>query len=352
MRQKLFALIFRTSMSVFFLCCLVLAIWLYRTVDEVGVVHLFVPLLVVSVLAVILSFAAAMIASRHTIRSLQKIDLSRPDERDVEEEIKPLVRRLADQNKQIRSQMEALEREHKRQDEMRRDFTANVSHELKTPLTSISGFAELMRDGMVRPEDVPRFSGKIYDEAQRLIVLVGDIIRLSKLEDQTWPLAEEPVSLYATAERVRQQLLPAAERMGVEMTLSGCEGWILSVPKVVEEILYNLCDNAIKYNRPGGSVKIEVAERDYSMAVTVADTGIGIPKAEQSRIFERFYRVAKSQSRDMGGTGLGLSIVKHGVAAIKATLELSSQEQVGTSISVVFPVKQTAVEKEQAYDNL
>jgi len=337
LRQRLFKMIFHSSMAVFTISCVILAVWMYLTVDEVSVAQLFTPILVVAVLAVGISLLMALAVSRGATKTFEKIDLSRPDERDVEEEIKPLVRRLADQNKQIRSQMEQLAVEHERQDQMRRDFTANVSHELKTPLTSISGFAELMRDGMVRPEDVPRFAGKIYDEARRLITLVGDIIRLSQLEDTSWPQTRIPVSLYEMAEQVRQQLLPAAEKMGVTMELYGCEGQVMAAPQVVEEILFNLCDNAIKYNRPGGSVKIEVAERTLSTAVTVTDTGIGIPTAEQARIFERFYRVDKSHSREVGGTGLGLSIVKHGAAALGAQIELVSQVGNGTSISVSFP---------------
>lgn len=346
MRQRLFKMIFHSSMAVFMISCAILAVWMYLTVDEVGVTQLFTPILVVAVLSVGLSLLMAKVVSRGATKSLEKINLSQPDERDVEEEIKPLVRRLADQNRQIRRQMEQLEEEHARQDKMRRDFTANVSHELKTPLTSISGFAELMRDGMVKPEDVPRFAEKIHDEARRLITLVGDIIRLSQLEDANWPLTEVPVSLRETADQVRQQLLAAAEKAEVTMEVSGDTGWILAAPQVVEEILYNLCDNAIKYNRPGGSVKIEVAERDSSTAVTVTDTGIGIAKAEQVRIFERFYRVDKSHSREVGGTGLGLSIVKHGAAALGAQVNLSSQVGHGTSFSVAFPKKVPVFQEE------
>ena len=337
MRQKLFKMIFSTSMSVCLISSAILSVWMYRSVDEVGVLELFSPIVTVMVLGVVMSLLLAVMVSRSATEPLERIDLSRPDERDVEEEIKPLVRKLADQNRQIRSQMEELAQEHQRQDKMRRDFTANVSHELKTPLTSISGFAELMRDGMVRQEDMSRFSGKIYEEAQRLITLVGDIIRLSQLEEQSIPRQPVPVSLYETAERVGKQLQAAAELRQVQLSLSGGEGWVLSVPQVAEEILYNLCDNAIKYNRPGGSVQIAVEEREDAVALSVTDTGIGIPKAEQSRIFERFYRVDKSHSREMGGTGLGLSIVKHGAAAVNAKIELTSCVDVGTTVTVVFP---------------
>ncbi len=351
MRQKLFKMIFWTSLSVCLISAAILAVWMYRSVAEIGVVQLFTPILTVTVLGVVLSLLLAILVSRSATEPLERIDLSRPDERDVEEEIKPLVRRLADQNRQIRSQMEALAREHERQDKMRRDFTANVSHELKTPLTSISGFAELMRDGLARQEDVPRFSGKIYEEAQRLITLVGDIIRLSRLEEQSLPHQPVPVSLYETAERVHKQLQAAAELCQVQMFLSGEEGWVISVPQVVEEILYNLCDNAIQYNRSGGTVHVTIEERENTVAVSVADTGIGIPEAEQSRIFERFYRVDKSHSREVGGTGLGLSIVKHGAAAINARIELTSRVDAGTTVTVLFPAAHQADERENANDH-
>ena len=337
MRQRLFKYIFLSSMAVFLISLAVLAVLLAAGGLGLDFLKLFTPLLLVSVLALALSAVLAFRISRAVTEPLDRIDFTRPDERDVEEEIKPLVRRLNDQNRQIRSQMEALAREHESQDRMRREFTANVSHELKTPLTSISGFAELMRDGLVRPEDVPRFGGKIYDEAQRLISLVGDIIRLSRLEDNAVPLKPEPVSLRQTAERVRQQLEQAARKQEIRILVEGSEGWITSSGQVTEEILYNLCDNAVKYNRPGGTVRICVAEEDGSVCVTVADTGIGIPREELPRIFERFYRVDKSHSREMGGTGLGLSIVKHGAASLGADIRVDSTVGRGTSISVTFP---------------
>ena len=336
MQQRLFKLIFLAAMTVYICCSAALAVWLMIGEPQIPFPELFTPLLISLVLALVLSLAMAGVISGIPTRSVRHIDVSRPDERDVEEELKPLVRRLADQNRQILSQMEALEQEHQQQDKMRREFTANVSHELKTPLTSISGFAELLRDGLVRPEDQQRFAGKIYDEAQRLIVLVGDIIRLSRLEDQ--PLQkQEPVSLRETARQVLQQLQHAAQKQGLQISLQGEEGWILGVPQVVEEILYNLCDNAVKYNRSDGSVTVEVSEQEDTVSVSVADTGIGIPEEEQTRIFERFYRVDKSHSRDVGGTGLGLSIVKHGVASHNARLQVESHLGSGTVITVVFP---------------
>ena len=336
MRQRLFKLIFLASMAVYVCCSSVLSVWLVHGEPQVPFPALFTPLLLTGVLALLLSLALATIISRIPTRSVLHIDVSRPDERDVEEELKPLVRRLADQNRQIRSQMEALEQEHRQQDKMRREFTANVSHELKTPLTSISGFAELLRDGLVRPEDQQRFAGKICEEAQRLMVLVGDIIRLSRLEDQP-ALQQEPVSLRETAQTVLQQLQHAAQKAELQTELLGDEGWILAAPQIIEEIIYNLCDNAVKYNRPGGSVTVTVTEQSDTAAIAVSDTGIGIPEEELPRVFERFYRVDKSHSRDAGGTGLGLSIVKHGVACHNAQLQVESHLGTGTTITVTFP---------------
>ena len=276
-------------------------------------------------------------AAKALTEPLNRIDFIHPDERDVDEELKPLVRRLAEQNRQILSQMEDLGREHDRQDRLRREFTANVSHELKTPLTSINGFAELIRDGMVRPEDVQRFAGKICDEARRLMDLVGDILRLSRLEERGRDLAMEPLSLREEARQVKEQLTGLALRRGVTVTLAGSEGQIVASKKIVAEILHNLTDNAIQYNRPGGSVTITVSESRDTATVVVQDTGIGIPKEELPRIFERFYRVDKSHSRELGGTGLGLSIVKHGAVCLGAQLRVESDLGVGTTITVQFP---------------
>ena len=344
MRQRLFKLIFLASMAVYVCCSSVLSVWLVHGEPQVPFPALFTPLLLTGVLALLLSLALATIISRIPTRSVLHIDVSRPDERDVEDELKPLVRRLADQNRQIRSQMEALEQEHRQQDKMRREFTANVSHELKTPLTSISGFAELLRDGLVRPEDQQRFAGKICEEAQRLMVLVGDIIRLSRLEDQP-ALQQEPVSLRETARTVLQQLQHAAQKAELQTELLGDEGWILAAPQIIEEIIYNLCDNAVKYNRPGGSVTVTVTEQSDTAAIAVSDTGIGIPEEELPRVFERFYRVDKSHSRDVGGTGLGLSIVKHGVACHNAQLQVESHLGTGTTITVTFPKSGTSPEQ-------
>ena len=225
--------------------------------------------------------------------------------------------------------------EQEQREALRREFTANVSHELKTPLTAILGTAEILENGMVKAGDIPHFAGNIHREAQRLIGLVNDIIKLSRL-DEGGPTAQwETVDLHAAAEEVLRQLAPAAENKQVTMTLEGGPACARGVPQIVEELIYNLCDNAIAYNRPGGSVTVTVADTPEGGRVTVRDTGIGIPPEAQTRVFERFYRVDKSHSS--GGTGLGLSIVKHGAAYLGARVELESEPGKGSTFTLVFP---------------
>ena len=218
----------------------------------------------------------------------------------------------------------------------RREFTANVSHELKTPLQGIIGSAELLENGMVKPEDMPRFVGHIRAEAQRLVTLIGDIIRLSEL-DEGGELPTETVDLLPLAQEAAENLRAAAEAKGVTVTVSGENAPVTGVRRLLYEIVYNLCDNAIKYNADGGSVDVRVGAEGGSACLTVRDTGIGIPPEHQSRIFERFYRVDKSHSKASGGTGLGLSIVKHAVAYHHGTIALKSEVGKGTEITVRFP---------------
>ena len=225
--------------------------------------------------------------------------------------------------------------EQERRETLRREFAANVSHELKTPLTSILGTAEILRDGLVRPEDTAHFAGNIHREAQRLIGLVNDIIRLSRL-DEGGPATEwVPVNLRQMAESVAEQLAPAAEKKQVTVTVTGDCDFIRGVPQIVEEVVYNLCDNAIAYNRTGGSVQITLSRNAEGQRLSVTDTGIGIPQEMQSRVFERFYRVDKSHSS--GGTGLGLSIVKHGVAYLGGRVDLESVPGKGSTFTLTFP---------------
>ena len=228
--------------------------------------------------------------------------------------------------------------EQEQRDELRREFTANVSHELKTPLTSISGIAEIMQSGMVKPEDIQSFAGDIYQEAQRLIALVEDIIRLSRLDEGAESLERESVNLLSVAQDVARRLDSAAQKAGVTLKVMGLSVEVRGIPSVLDEMVYNLCDNAIKYNHPGGTVNVTVAPADDGSAeVTVEDTGIGIPVEDQSRVFERFYRVDKSHSKEIGGTGLGLSIVKHGASLHGAQIHMDSQVGRGTSVQLLFP---------------
>lgn len=230
--------------------------------------------------------------------------------------------------------MDVTEREQR--EKLRQEFSANVSHELKTPLTSITGFAELMKEGMVTGEKVKEFAGDIYREARRLIDLVNDIIRLSRLDENSKLFESERVDLYDLCDEIIANLQHVAERQNVMFSLSGEHVTISGVWQILNEMVYNLCDNAIKYNRPGGTVDVSVRRDGGSVRLTVRDTGIGIPYADQPRVFERFYRVDKSHSKEVGGTGLGLSIVKHGAQYHNARLELESEPGKGTSISIVF----------------
>ena len=224
----------------------------------------------------------------------------------------------------------------KQSEALRREFTANVSHELKTPLTSISGFAEIIKDGFVRPEDIPQFAGKIFDESQRLIALVGDIIKISQLDEDTLPYEKETVDLYALCQEIAQRLQPAAQANGIELQVEGQPTEVFTVRKIADEVIYNLCDNAIKYNRPNGRVEVAVVASETQTLVQVRDTGIGISPADQRRVFERFYRVDKSHSKQIGGTGLGLSIVKHGAAYLGVQIGLESTEGVGSIFSLTW----------------
>jgi len=230
--------------------------------------------------------------------------------------------------------------EKERAEQMRREFTANVSHELKTPLQTISGYAELLANGMVADKDKTAFSERIYAEAQRMIRLIEDIIKLSNLDEGAVELTRETVDLYVTAENTVRSLLPAAKKANVTLSLNGENAEIYGIPQLLTAVVYNLCDNAIKYNKDGGTVFVNVKNNAENIVLSVRDTGIGIPKEQQERIFERFYRVDKSHSKEVGGTGLGLSIVKHAAKLHDAKITLESEVGKGTGITVIFPKKQ------------
>ena len=226
--------------------------------------------------------------------------------------------------------------EREERESLRREFSANVSHELKTPLTSISGFAELMKEGLVQPDKMKEFAGDIYKECSQLIALVDDILKLSRLDEGSQELATEAVDLYALSGDILENLRPMAAKRNITLRLEGDHQIIQGVWRILNEMVYNLCDNAIKYNKDGGRVTVRVSGTGESAVLSVADTGIGISKGQQERVFERFYRVDKSHSRRVGGTGLGLSIVKHGAQYHNARLVLDSEPGTGTTITLTF----------------
>lgn len=221
-------------------------------------------------------------------------------------------------------------------DSLRREFTANVSHELKTPLTSISGFAEIIQSGFVKQEDVRKFAGKIFDETQRLVTLVDDIIKISQLDENCQPYQREKVDIYNLAKDVLSRLQESANKAQVQLNMEGEHAELETVLPILDEIVSNLCDNAIKYNKKGGSVTVTVLNARNQICLSVRDTGIGITAAEKSRVFERFYRVDKSHSKEIGGTGLGLSIVKHGAAYLGAKVELESTIDKGSTFRLIW----------------
>ena len=227
---------------------------------------------------------------------------------------------------------EKLERE-----SLRREFSANVSHELKTPLTSISGFAEIMQSGLVKCEDIPQFAGRIYKEAQRLLQLVEDVIQISQLDEEKTSYTWEPVDVYQVCKNAFESLKEKAKRLNVHLYICGEYMKMEAVRTLLEEAVYNVCDNAIKYNRNEGSVSVFLTQTAQEIQIVVKDPGVGIPKEDQDRVFERFYRVDKSHSKEIGGTGLGLSIVKHAVGALKGSVILRSEEGNGTEICMKFP---------------
>ena len=291
------------------------------------------PLLVVVLLAVLLSLLLAYRLAARLVKPLNEVDLSDPLKNVEYEELRPLLSRIDSQHRQLKRDRDELEKN----EEIRREFTANVSHELKTPLHSISGYAELLAKGMVRPEDVEKFSSKIYSESQRMTSLVEDIIELSHLDTGAGDMKREDVDLYLIARTAADSLSMAAKEAGVELKVSGESARVYGVPQLLYGICYNLCDNGIKYNREKGRVEISVRNLEGEVELKVSDTGIGIPEESRERIFERFYRVDKSRSKAVGGTGLGLSIVKHAALVHRATIDIDSEPGSGTSFTLHFP---------------
>lgn len=222
-------------------------------------------------------------------------------------------------------------------EQMRREFTANVSHELKTPLTSISGFAEIISDGFVKPEDTRKFAGRIFKEAQRLITLVNDVIKISQLDEGKLPYEREETDLYELCREILRRMEERASAAGVHLYLKGPHKKITTVQTILDEVLNNLCDNGIKYNKKGGNLTVTIEEGEGETRISVEDQGIGIPAEDQKRVFERFYRVDKSHSKAIGGTGLGLSIVKHGAMYLGAEVKVESNLGKGSTFTLVLP---------------
>lgn len=281
---------------------------------------------VVGVLMFLVAAALSQWQVKKLIRPINHMDLEHPLENQIYEELVPLLESLDRRNK-----------EKEEAEKIRREFSANVSHELKTPLTSISGYAELMERGMVKKEDVERFSGRIYHEARRLITLIHDMMKLSHLDEGGSEMEKEPVDLMEIAKETAERLKPLADRKGITLEVLGETAAFTGIRMVLEEMLFNLCENAIKYNREGGRVTVLTGSSEEELFLQVKDTGIGIREEDQERVFERFYRVDKSRSKESGGTGLGLSIVKHGALVHEGRICLQSREGTGTRIRITFP---------------
>lgn len=298
-----------------------------KTMDSVleTVFALLPTMMGVAVVMLILAVLMAAWQTKRLIKPINELDIEHPLKNEIYEELKPLLISMEENNYQKELT-----------DQSRKEFSANVSHELKTPLTSILGYAELMMNNMVKPIDIPRFSEKIHTEASRLITLVGDIIKLSKLDDECVELGVEEVELYSLARDIVSRLSFQAEEKKVQMEVTGEPVTIQGIPQVLDEMVYNVSENAIKYNVEGGAVTVWTGSTLTGAKVIVSDTGIGIPQEEQARIFERFYRVDKSHSKEIGGTGLGLSIVKHGALLHHAKVSVDSEVGKGTRIEIAF----------------
>lgn len=291
-------------------------------------------LLFMFVIAIIICAVIAKIVSKKIVEPLNKINLENPENTNVYQELKPFTHRISEEN------FEKAQRE-----ELRQQFSANVSHELKTPLTSISGFAEILKNGGTDEQTTKDFANTIYEETQRMISLVNDIIKLSKLDEKSISQEKEEINLTELSTEIITTLLPVADKKNVQIDLEAeNQVYINGVRSVIFEMIYNLVENAIKYNKNDGKVIVKIEKKSDNpssrikptVILSVSDTGIGIPKNEQERIFERFYRIDKSRSKESGGTGLGLSIVKHGAKYHNAKVALSSQEGKGSTFTVYF----------------
>ncbi len=298
------------------------------------------PIIIIVLVTSVLSYTIASNLSKKIVNPINGIDLNNPLEANTYEELQPLLTRIAAQQKQLRRDQKELEKTEK----IRKEFTANVSHELKTPLHTISGYAELIKEGIASQEDILPFAEKIYDESRRMSQLVEDVIDLNTLDSQIAGMDCEEADLSAIAQNVADSLRDFAAERNVEIQTECKDAVLTGYPKLLHSIVYNLCDNAVKYNKDGGSVNIRTGTENGSVVLRVKDTGIGIPEESLDRVFERFYRVDKSRSKTEGGTGLGLSIVKHAAAIHGGEVRIASTPGEGTEITVIFPVQNTALE--------
>ena len=296
----------------------------------------------VAIFAILISMWLASRLAWKIVEPINKLNLDEAiqhvDEDDFRE-VAPLIRRMTQQQEQLRKDRDEIAKSA----QIRQEFTANVSHELKTPLHAISGYAELLENGIVKDEDIKPFAGKIRKESLRMAKLVEDTIGLSKLDSGAKEMKREEVDLYTIAENAVDCLEIPAEDAGVSISLDGDSCPIYGIPETLYSIVYNLCENGIKYNHPGGYVHAGLENGTDYITLTVQDSGVGIPKEEQDRIFERFYRVDKSRSKEVGGTGLGLSIVKHALLIHNATVQVDSEPGQGTTFTVRFPKGERSV---------
>ena len=279
----------------------------------------------IAAVMILLTVILASWQTRRLIKPINELDIEHPLDNMVYEELTPLL-----------TAMDQSNREKEEVSNMRKEFSANVSHELKTPLTSISGYAEIMKNGLVRPQDIPNFSERIYKEARRLITLVEDIIKLSKLDEESVELEKEDVELYGLCREIVSRLSPQANARRVQVSVQGEQVVYRGIRQILDEMIYNVCENAIKYNNEGGRVVVWCGKTLNGAKISVTDNGIGIPEEHLDRIFERFYRVDKSHSKERGGTGLGLSIVKHGAILHGAKVQVESKVGEGTRIDILF----------------
>lgn len=294
------------------------------------------PICMVIGIAFVLSLILASRLTKKILEPINNINPDNPMEHEGEEgykEIQPLLKRIYLQQEELKRNQKEIEKTAL----IRQEFTANVSHELKTPLHAISGYAELLENEMVKDKDIIPFAGKIRDESLRLTKLVEDIIDLTKLDNGGIEMKWEDCDLYRIAENAIDSLEVTASAMNITIELSGTEAPIKAIPQLLYSIVYNLCDNAIKYNHKSGEVEINIQQNMFDTILTIKDTGIGIPKESKERIFERFYRVDKSRSKEVGGTGLGLSIVKHAVMIHKGRIEVESEKGKGSQFTVHLP---------------